>query len=102
MVVAQCPGHGDDGQAVLRAAMVLGPGRGWRFSAIYTEVRMEDHKFAVGQTVQFTPGALDRAAPRGTYKIVRLLPPSASINQYRIKSTLDGHERVVQEGQLAR
>lgn len=62
---------------------------------------MEDHKFTVGQTVHFTPGALDRAAPRGTYEIVRLLPPSASINQYRIKSTLDGHERVVQEGQLA-
>jgi hypothetical protein len=65
------------------------------------EVSM-DHKFAVGQRVVFTPGALDRAAPRGTYEIVRLLPPSASINQYRIKSTLDGHERVVQEGQLAR
>jgi hypothetical protein len=63
---------------------------------------MEDHKFAVGQTVQFTPGALDRAAPRGSYKIVRLLPPSASINQYRIKSTLDGHERVAQESQLTR
>jgi hypothetical protein len=100
MVVAQCPGHGDDAPGGV--ARGYGPGRGWRFSAIYTEVRMEDHKFAVGQTVQFTPGALDRAAPRGTYKIVRLLPPSASINQYRIKSTLDGHERVVQEGQLAR
>ena len=61
---------------------------------------MEDHKFAVGQTVQFTPGALDRAAPRGTYTIVRLLPPAARVNQYRIKSTADGHERVVQEVQL--
>jgi hypothetical protein len=63
---------------------------------------MKDHKFAVGQTVQFTPGALDRAAPRGTYTIVRLLPASAKVNQYRIKSTADGHERVVQEVQLDR
>lgn len=62
----------------------------------------QDHKFSVGQTVHFTPGAYDRAAPRGTYKVVRLLPPEARNNQYRIKSTLDGHERVVQEGQLER
>lgn len=63
---------------------------------------MRDHKFAVGQTVHFTPGALDRAAPRGTYTIVRLLPPEAKNNQYRVKSTADGHERVVKESQLDR
>jgi hypothetical protein len=73
-----------------------------RGEARKTEIKMEDHKFAVGQTVQFTPGALDRAAPRGTYTIVRLLPPAARVNQYRIKSTADGHERVVQEVQLDR
>jgi hypothetical protein len=43
-----------------------------------------------------------KAALRGTYRIVRLLPPDANANQYRIKSTVDGHERVVRESQLSR
>jgi len=63
---------------------------------------LQDHKYAVGQTVQFTPGAFDRAAPRGTYTVVRHLPPESRNNQYRIKSTADGHERVVKESQLDR
>jgi hypothetical protein len=32
---------------------------------------------------------------------VRLLPAEASDQQYRVKSTLDGHERVVKESQLS-
>ena len=36
------------------------------------------------------------------YDIVRLLPEAASVLQYRVKSQLDGHERVVREDQLAR
>jgi hypothetical protein len=30
------------------------------------------------------------------------MPESASVFQYRVKSQLDGHERVVREDQLAR
>ena len=57
------------------------------------------HKFAVGQTVRYSPGLGQRP---GSFKIVRLLPESASVLQYRVKSQLDGHERVVREDQLTR
>lgn len=39
---------------------------------------------------------------RRQFKIVRLLAETASVFQYRVKSQLDGHERVVREAQLAR
>jgi hypothetical protein len=58
------------------------------------------HKFAVGQTVLFSPGSKSRFVPRDTYKIVRLLPPEQNDQQYRVKSNLDGHERVVKESQI--
>jgi hypothetical protein len=60
------------------------------------------HKFAVGQTVRFSPDRNQGVEIRGSFKIVRLLPEAASILQYRVKSQLDGHERVVREDQLAR
>ena len=62
---------------------------------------MKTHKFAVGQTVRFSPGAQSSATLRGSYKIVRLLPAEANDYQYRVKSALDGHERVVKESQLS-
>jgi hypothetical protein len=61
---------------------------------------MKAHRFAVGQTVQFSPGPQSRAALRGSYKVVRLLPADQNDNQYRVKSTVDGHERVVKESQI--
>ena len=66
---------------------------------------MAAHKFAVGLTVRFSPDRNDRrqAAPaQGRFKIVRHLPESASVLQYRVKSQVDGHERVVREDQLTR
>jgi hypothetical protein len=42
-----------------------------------------------------------QATLRGTYTIVRLLPAEHNDQQYRIKSTTDGHERVVKESQLS-
>ena len=60
------------------------------------------HKFAVGQTVRFLPGRTQEGTARGSFKVVRLLPEAASVLQYRVKSQLDGHERVVREDQLAR
>lgn len=61
---------------------------------------MQQHKFRLGQTIRFTPSAFDQSATRGSYTIVRLLPAEDWDNQYRIKSVLDGHERVVKESQL--
>ena len=59
-------------------------------------------KFAIGQTVRFSPDRHPGGARPGSFKIVRLLPESASVLQYRVKSQVDGHERVVREDQLTR
>jgi hypothetical protein len=63
---------------------------------------MASHKYAVGQTVRYSPDRQQIGAGRGWFKIVRQLPESASVLQYRVKSQSDGHERVVREDQLAR
>jgi hypothetical protein len=55
--------------------------------------------------VRFSPDRQDRqqlSPAQSRFKIVRLLPEAASILQYRVKSQVDGHERVVREDQLAR
>ena len=56
---------------------------------------MSPHKFAVGQTVRFSPDRNQGVTVRGSFKVVRLLPEAASVLQYRVKSQLDGHECVV-------
>ena len=58
------------------------------------------HKFKIGQTVEFATSDL-RLKPLGLFKIVRVMPSERGIQQYRIKSDRDGHERVVMEGDLA-
>jgi hypothetical protein len=58
------------------------------------------HKFKVGQTLLFLPNMFESSARKGSYTVVRLLPAENGVNQYRIKSSLDGHERVVREHQL--
>ncbi|HVC54550.1 MAG TPA: hypothetical protein VND95_01260 [Stellaceae bacterium] len=63
---------------------------------------MAAHKFIIGQTVQFSPDRYQDSAGRGRFKVVRLLPEAANVLQYRVKSLVDGHERVVREDQLAR
>ena len=63
---------------------------------------MAAHKFVVGQTVQLSPDRLQGGGGRGRCRIVRLLPEVSQILQYRVKSLVDGHERVVREDQLAR
>ena len=62
---------------------------------------VKEHKYEVGQVVDFTPGALTLETSIGKYEIVRHLPPEGPENQYRIKSVLDNHERVVRESQIA-
>jgi len=63
---------------------------------------MPAHKFAVGQTVRFSPDRNQEHTARGSFKIVRLLPEESSVFQYRVKSQMDGNERVMREDQLAR
>jgi hypothetical protein len=63
---------------------------------------MSEYKFAVGQTVRFSPDRYQERTSQGSFKIVRLLPEAAKVLQYRVQSQADGHERVVREDQLAR
>ena len=63
---------------------------------------MQPYKFAVGQTVRFSPDRQQISSVRGWFEVVRHLPETASVLQYRVKSQADGHERVVREDQLDR
>lgn len=63
---------------------------------------MPAHKSTVGQTVRFSPDRQLESAARGRFKIVRLMPEAESVLQYRVKSQVDGHERVVREDQVDR
>ncbi len=55
------------------------------------------HKFTVGQVVDFLPAAADGNVRRGRYTIQRLLPSEQGEPQYRVRHALDGYERVVTE-----
>lgn len=66
------------------------------------EQNMATHKFAVGQTLHFSPGLSGDRKGRGRYKVVRQLPETDGVFQYRIKSEMDGHERIVREDQTER
>jgi hypothetical protein len=61
---------------------------------------MAAHKFKMGQTVRIVSRLYGPDA-RGNFQIVRLLPDANGVNQYRIKSSLDGQERVVAESDVA-
>ena len=63
---------------------------------------MTQHKYLIGQSVRFTPDRNNDASARGTYTIVRTLPESGGVFQYRVKAKIDGQERVVREDQLDR
>ena len=71
----------------------------------YTMLRgsMTMHRFAVGQEVSFFPdrGQQQQYTQGELFRIVRLLPDTGDALQYRVKSELDGRERVVREDQLA-
>jgi hypothetical protein len=64
-----------------------------------TENGLSDHKFKIGQIVNYTSGPYGRAT--GLFKITQLLPPEGDDMQYRIKSDSEPHERVVKESQLS-
>ena len=66
------------------------------------EQKMAMHKFAVGQALHFSPGLGEDSKRKGRYKVVRQLPEAGNTLQYRIRSEVDGHERVVRENQIER
>ena len=66
------------------------------------EQNMAMHKFAVGQALHFSPGLGGDNKGKGRYKVVRQLPETGGIFQYRIKSETDGQERVVREDETER
>jgi hypothetical protein len=63
---------------------------------------MAQHKFKVGQVVDYGPGRLGMRASSREYKVVRLLPAEGSDLLYRIKSVGETFERVVKESELSR
>ncbi len=58
---------------------------------------MSDHKFKVGQLVNYTPLG---GGQRDVYQIMQLVPPVDDEPQYRIKSETEPHQRIVKESQL--
>jgi len=61
---------------------------------------MSEHKFKVGQTIGFRSYLGARAAAPGQYQILALIPDQDGEPTYRIKSTLEKHERIAREGEL--
>jgi hypothetical protein len=63
---------------------------------------MVQHRFKVGQFVDFAAGKIGIPASSSKYTIVRLMPFQDGQPQYRIKSSAENFERVASENQLSR
>jgi len=63
---------------------------------------MTQHKFKVGQLVDYNPNRSGMPASSRGYEIVRLLPPEGGDFLYRIKSPGETFERVAKEQDLSR
>lgn len=61
---------------------------------------MTNHKFKIGQMVDFSPPRFEAPAAHSGYTIVRQMPKEAGENHYRIKSAADVNERVAKERDL--
>jgi hypothetical protein len=61
-----------------------------------------EYKFAAGDKVALMTNSSNVNVRPGIYTIVRRLPHSQTGCQYRAKSALDNHERVVDEAHLRR
>lgn len=66
-----------------------------------TSRKIPVHRFALGESVAFTPTPSDGSAQGGVYTVVRHMPTNEDRDlQYRIRDPRDGHERMVRESQL--
>ena len=61
---------------------------------------MSNHKFKVGQMVDFVPSQRGLAASARSYKILRLMPFEGGERLYRIKTIAEAFERVARESEL--
>jgi hypothetical protein len=61
---------------------------------------MPDHKFKIGQVLQFSPHRMSSQARPGKCKVVRLVATDTDNPQYRIKCVTENFERVVWESEL--
>ena len=57
------------------------------------------HRYRAGETVTLAPNRYG-SNRHGRFEVTRLLPEEHGINQYRLKSVVDGHERVAREDEL--
>ena len=69
---------------------------------MFGSMAVADYKFAVGDRVALVANSSNANVRPGVYTIVRRMPASSQGCQYRAKSALDSHERVVDEAQLRR
>jgi hypothetical protein len=60
----------------------------------------QQHKFSVGQQVQYSSSDSDRLRAAGAFEITRLLPVEGADLQYRIRNSLENFDRVAKEWQL--
>jgi hypothetical protein len=60
------------------------------------------HKFKVGQMVDYSPNRLGLSASARGYEIVRLVPREGIDLFYRIKSPNEAFQRVAKEQELTR
>jgi len=61
---------------------------------------MSEHKYHVGQAVEFFPQRGAEHNAKGRFKVVRVLLGERNAPHYRIKHEVDGHERMVGESEL--
>ena len=64
-----------------------------------TYAGMVYHRYKMGQRVMAASGR-DALLPSGPYVIVRLMPLVGQEPHYRVRSTIDGHERALLERQI--
>jgi hypothetical protein len=60
---------------------------------------LRPHRFETGATVLLTVRRYEDS-PEGSFTIVRVMPTEHGVKQYRIRSNVDGHERIVSEAEL--
>jgi len=75
-------------------------GPDWKVKMSERGIRALDHKFRIGQSVEFFPSRGVDHRSKGQYTIVLLRPLDGDAPQYRIRNKVDGHERIVREHEL--
>ena len=62
---------------------------------------MSEHRYTVGQTLDFRSASKTRSAAAGQYRIIAQRPPTTDGEPtYTIKSELERHERIASESEL--